>query len=83
MSLFLHPSSLHPSFFFGFCGGWHAASVNEAEVDGSGDVFSFPTLPNEESLIGVSKPLPKQLWEAKKVQSLASRPKSCEVPGIK
>ncbi|XP_029933067.1 CREB-regulated transcription coactivator 3 isoform X2 [Myripristis murdjan] len=58
------------------------ASVNEAEVDGSADVFSFPTLPNEESLIGVSKPLPKQLWEAKKVQSLASRPKSCEVPGI-
>uniref|UniRef100_A0A668AK19 CREB regulated transcription coactivator 3 n=1 Tax=Myripristis murdjan TaxID=586833 RepID=A0A668AK19_9TELE len=31
-------------------------------------VFSFPTLPNEESLIGVSKPLPKQLWEAKKVR---------------
>uniref|UniRef100_A0A3B4ZZP9 CREB-regulated transcription coactivator 3-like n=1 Tax=Stegastes partitus TaxID=144197 RepID=A0A3B4ZZP9_9TELE len=56
-------------------------SVNEAEVDGSGD-FSFPALPNEENLIGVSKPLPKQLWEAKKVQSLASRPKSCEVPGI-
>ncbi|TKS69479.1 CREB-regulated transcription coactivator 3 [Collichthys lucidus] len=48
----------------------------------TGEVFSFPSLPNEESLIGVSKPLPKQLWEAKKVQSLASRPKSCEVPGI-
>eukprot|EP00063_Salmo_salar_P008212 XP_013983047.1 PREDICTED: CREB-regulated transcription coactivator 3-like isoform X1 [Salmo salar] len=32
--------------------------------------------------MGVSKPLPKQLWEAKKVQSLSSRPKSCEVPGI-
>lgn len=58
------------------------ASVNEAEVDSSGDVFSFPTIPNEENLIGVSKPLPKQLWEAKKVQTLASRPKSCEVPGI-
>ncbi|XP_031611993.1 CREB-regulated transcription coactivator 3 isoform X2 [Oreochromis aureus] len=58
------------------------ASVNEAEVDGSGDVFSFPTIPNEENLMGVSKPLPKQLWQAKKVQSLASRPKSCEVPGI-
>ncbi|MED6258132.1 hypothetical protein ATANTOWER_003296 [Ataeniobius toweri] len=58
------------------------ASVNEADVDGSGDVFSFPALPNEENLMGVSKPLPKQLWEAKKVQSLASRPKSCEVPGI-
>uniref|UniRef100_A0A3Q2YPZ7 CREB regulated transcription coactivator 3 n=1 Tax=Hippocampus comes TaxID=109280 RepID=A0A3Q2YPZ7_HIPCM len=41
-------------------------SVNEAEVDGSGD-FSFPALPNEEGLIGVSKPLPKQLWEAKKI----------------
>ncbi|XP_037550616.1 CREB-regulated transcription coactivator 3 [Nematolebias whitei] len=58
------------------------ASVNEADVDNSGDVFSFPALPNEDNLIGVSKPLPKQLWEAKKVQSLASRPKSCEVPGI-
>ncbi|KAK1158163.1 CREB-regulated transcription coactivator 3-like isoform X5 [Acipenser oxyrinchus oxyrinchus] len=57
-------------------------SVNEAEIDGMGDVFSFPALPNEESLMGVSKPLPKQLWEAKKVQSLSSRPKSCEVPGI-
>ncbi|KAK0155492.1 CREB-regulated transcription coactivator 3 [Merluccius polli] len=45
------------------------------------NVFSFPALSNEESLLGVSKPLPKQLWEAK-VQSLASRPKSCEVPGI-
>uniref|UniRef100_UPI0037E91D0B CREB-regulated transcription coactivator 3 isoform X2 n=1 Tax=Semicossyphus pulcher TaxID=241346 RepID=UPI0037E91D0B len=58
------------------------ASVNEAEVDGSGNIFSFPPLSNEESLIGVTKPLPKQLWEAKKVQSMASRPKSCEVPGI-
>ncbi|XP_017290512.1 CREB-regulated transcription coactivator 3 isoform X3 [Kryptolebias marmoratus] len=58
------------------------ASVNEADVDGCGDVFSFPALPNEENLIGVNKPLPRQIWEAKKVQSLASRPKSCEVPGI-
>lgn len=58
------------------------ASVNEADVDGIGDVFSFPAPLNEESLMGVGKPLPKQLWEAKKVQSLASRPKSCEVPGI-
>lgn len=32
-------------------------------------VFSFPSLVNEESLIGVSKPLPKQLWEAKKVRA--------------
>ncbi|KAM6949762.1 CREB-regulated transcription coactivator 3 isoform 2-T2 [Lycodopsis pacificus] len=60
--------------------GWNAASVNESEVDGSGDVFSFPALTSEDNLLGVGKPLPKQLWEAKK--SLASRPKSCEVPGI-
>ncbi|XP_041642591.1 CREB-regulated transcription coactivator 3 isoform X2 [Cheilinus undulatus] len=58
------------------------ASVNDAEVDGAGNIFSFPPLSNDESLMGVCKPLPKQLWEAKKVQSLASRPKSCEVPGI-
>lgn len=30
-------------------------------------VFSFPAVPNEESLIGVTKPMPRQLWEAKKV----------------
>lgn len=58
------------------------ASVNEAEVDGSGDVFSFPSLSREEGLMGLNKPLPKQLWETRKVQSLSSRPKSCEVPGI-
>ncbi|XP_073692043.1 CREB-regulated transcription coactivator 3 isoform X2 [Garra rufa] len=58
------------------------ASMNEAEVDNTGDVFSFPAVHNEENLLGVNKPLPKQLWEAKKVQSLSSRPKSCEVPGI-
>uniref|UniRef100_A0A1A7WW42 CREB regulated transcription coactivator 3 n=1 Tax=Iconisemion striatum TaxID=60296 RepID=A0A1A7WW42_9TELE len=58
------------------------ASVNEADIDGTGDVFSFPALPNEENLIGVSKPLPKQLREAQRVQSLALRPNSHEVPGI-
>lgn len=31
-------------------------------------VFSFPTLPTEDTLIGLNKPLPKQLWEAKKVR---------------
>ncbi|XP_062404465.1 CREB-regulated transcription coactivator 3 isoform X3 [Sardina pilchardus] len=58
------------------------ASVNEAEIDGSGDVFSFPAMAKDDGLMGVNKPMPKQLWEAKKVQSLSSRPKSCEVPGI-
>ncbi|KAM7424658.1 hypothetical protein PAMA_000828 [Pampus argenteus] len=86
----LHTSAMNPNpqdpfgmnQQMGRCPPQRNASVNEAEADGSGDVFSFPSLPNEESLIGVSKPLPKQLWEAKKVQSLTSRPKSCEVPGI-
>ncbi|XP_066557661.1 CREB-regulated transcription coactivator 3 isoform X2 [Amia ocellicauda] len=87
----LHTSALNPNPQDAFMGmnqqmgrgpPQRNASVNEAEVDGSGDVFSFPALPNEEGLMGVSKPLPKQLWEAKKVQSLSSRPKSCEVPGI-
>ncbi|XP_052009604.1 CREB-regulated transcription coactivator 3-like isoform X2 [Xyrauchen texanus] len=58
------------------------ASMNEAEVENTGDVFSFPGVTNEENMLGVNKPLPRQLWEAKKVQSLSSRPKSCEVPGI-
>ncbi|XP_076002984.1 CREB-regulated transcription coactivator 3 isoform X2 [Genypterus blacodes] len=86
----LHTSVMNPNPQDPFCMNQqmsrvppeHNASLNEAELDGSGDVFSFPPLSNEESLMGVSKPLPKQLWEAKKVQSLASRPKSCEVPGI-
>ncbi|XP_037609128.1 CREB-regulated transcription coactivator 3 isoform X3 [Sebastes umbrosus] len=86
----LHTSAMNPNpqdpfgmnQQMGRCPPQRNASVNETEVDGSGNVFSFPSLTNEENLIGVSKPLPKQLWEAKKVQSLASRPKSCEVPGI-
>ncbi|XP_017567104.1 CREB-regulated transcription coactivator 3 isoform X1 [Pygocentrus nattereri] len=86
----LHTSAMNPNPQDPFCMNQQMgrgppqrnASMNEAEVDGTGDVFSFPAIPNEESLIGVSKPLPKQLWEAKKVQSLSSRPKSCEVPGI-
>ncbi|XP_017314047.1 CREB-regulated transcription coactivator 3 isoform X2 [Ictalurus punctatus] len=86
----LHTSAMNPNPQDPFSGNQQTgrgppqrnASMNEAEVDGTGDVFSFPAVPNEESLIGVSKPLPRQLWEAKKVQSLSSRPKSCEVPGI-
>ncbi|XP_060767630.1 CREB-regulated transcription coactivator 3 isoform X2 [Neoarius graeffei] len=86
----LHTSAMNPNPQDPFSGNQQMgrgppqrnASMNEAEVDGTGDVFSFPAVPNEESLIGVSKPLPRQLWEAKKVQSLSSRPKSCEVPGI-
>ncbi|KAM4748583.1 CREB-regulated transcription coactivator 3 [Rhinophrynus dorsalis] len=58
-------------------------SLQDGEIDGFGEVFSFPSALAEENLMNVTKPLPKQIWEAKKVQSLTSRPRSCEVPGIK
>ncbi|XP_053573716.1 CREB-regulated transcription coactivator 3 isoform X2 [Bombina bombina] len=58
-------------------------SLQDGEADGFSEVFSFQNSLHEESMLNVNKPLPKQLWEAKKVQSLTSRPRSCEVPGIK
>ncbi|XP_075063988.1 CREB-regulated transcription coactivator 3 isoform X2 [Mixophyes fleayi] len=74
-----------------FCGGNQPArgprppqrntSLQDRELDNLGEVFSFPSALTEENLLPVSKPLPKQLWEAKK--SMTSRPRSCEVPGIK
>ncbi|XP_040198477.1 CREB-regulated transcription coactivator 3 isoform X2 [Rana temporaria] len=57
-------------------------SLQDGEIDNY-EVFSFPSALAEENLLNVSKPLPKQLWEAQKVQSMTSRPRSCEVPGIK
>ncbi|XP_056428096.1 CREB-regulated transcription coactivator 3 isoform X2 [Hyla sarda] len=58
-------------------------SLHDGEIDNYIEVFSFPNSLTEENMMNVSKPLPKQLWEAKKVQSMTSRPRSCEVPGIK
>ncbi|KAG9489245.1 hypothetical protein GDO78_005308 [Eleutherodactylus coqui] len=58
-------------------------SLHDGEADNFVEVFSFPNALTEENMLNVSKPLPKQLWEAKKVQSMTSRPRSCEVPGIK
>ncbi|KAM3925555.1 CREB-regulated transcription coactivator 3 isoform 2-T2 [Leptodactylus fuscus] len=58
-------------------------SLQDGEIDNFVEVFSFPNSLTEENMLNVSKPLPKQLWEAKKVQSMTSRPRSCEVPGIK
>ncbi|XP_077329551.1 CREB-regulated transcription coactivator 3 isoform X3 [Lithobates pipiens] len=57
-------------------------NLQDGEMDNF-EVFSFPSALAEENLVNVSKPLPKQLWEAQKVQSMTSRPRSCEVPGIK
>ncbi|XP_041034425.1 CREB-regulated transcription coactivator 3 isoform X4 [Carcharodon carcharias] len=85
----LHTSALNPSPQDAFMGGnqlfpqQDRRPVNYCdEMDSLGEVFSFPVLTNEDSLLKLNKPLPKQLWEATKVQSLLSRPKSCEVPGI-
>ncbi|XP_075711365.1 CREB-regulated transcription coactivator 3 isoform X2 [Rhinoderma darwinii] len=58
-------------------------SLHEREMDNFGEVFSFPNALTEENMLNCSKPLPKQLWEVNKVQSMTSRPRSCEVPGIK
>lgn len=55
----------------GFCDG---------ENDGRGEA-AFPGLLKEENLLNVPKPLPKQLWETKEIQSLSGRPRSCDVGG--
>ncbi|XP_074210388.1 CREB-regulated transcription coactivator 3 isoform X3 [Camelus bactrianus] len=41
----------------------------------------FPGPLKEENLVNVPKPLPKQLWETKEIQSLSGRPRSCDVGG--
>ncbi|XP_018110863.1 CREB-regulated transcription coactivator 3 isoform X2 [Xenopus laevis] len=61
-------------------------SLQDGEIDNFGEalsVFSYPTAMMEENMLNVSKPLPKQIWEAQKIQCITSRPRSCEVPGIK
>ncbi|XP_044515079.1 CREB-regulated transcription coactivator 3 isoform X1 [Gracilinanus agilis] len=62
-----------PSQCMGFCDG---------ENDGFGEAIPFPGPVKEENLLNVLKPLPKQLWEAKKIQSLSARPRSCDVGGV-
>lgn len=61
-----------PAPYMGFCDG---------ENDGHGEVASFPGPLKEENLLNVPKPLPKQLWETKEIQSLSGRPRSCDVGG--
>ncbi|XP_032870922.1 CREB-regulated transcription coactivator 3-like isoform X2 [Amblyraja radiata] len=85
----LHTSALNPSAQDAFMGGGQTFSQQDRrhvnyydEMDSLGEVFSFPVPTAEDNLLKLNKPLPKQLWEAKKVQSLSLRPKSCEVPGI-
>ncbi|XP_066886050.1 CREB-regulated transcription coactivator 3 isoform X5 [Kogia breviceps] len=60
----------HGSTSLGFCDG---------ENDVHGEVVSFPSPLKEENLLNVPKPLPKQLWETKEIQSLSGRPRSCDV----
>ncbi|XP_039714172.1 CREB-regulated transcription coactivator 3 isoform X2 [Pteropus medius] len=64
--------SAWPAPYMGFCDG---------ENNGHGEVVSFPGLLKEENLLPVPKPLPKQLWETKEIQSLSGRPRSCDVAG--
>ncbi|XP_036133708.1 CREB-regulated transcription coactivator 3 isoform X1 [Molossus molossus] len=64
--------SAWPAAYMGFCDG---------ENDGHGEVVSFAGSLKEEHLLNVPKPLPKQLWETKEVQSLSGRPRSCDVGG--
>ncbi|XP_018421973.1 PREDICTED: CREB-regulated transcription coactivator 3 isoform X2 [Nanorana parkeri] len=61
----------------------HNTSLQDGEMNSFGEAFSYPSALAEENMLNISKPLPKQLWEAREVQSMASRPRSCEVPGIK
>ncbi|XP_024906152.1 CREB-regulated transcription coactivator 3 [Pteropus alecto] len=64
--------SAWPAPYMGFCDG---------ENNGHGEVVSFPGPLKEENLLPVPKPLPKQLWETKEIQSLSGRPRSCDVAG--
>ncbi|XP_059534085.1 CREB-regulated transcription coactivator 3 [Myotis daubentonii] len=64
--------SAWPAAYMGFCDG---------ENNGHGEVLSFPGSLKEENLLNIPKPLPKQLWEAKEIQSLSGRPRSCDVAG--
>ncbi|XP_067878704.1 CREB-regulated transcription coactivator 2-like isoform X2 [Heterodontus francisci] len=53
----------------------------DGELDSLGKLFSF-SIPMQDNLQGEDKLLLKALWDTRKVQSVTSRPKSCEVPGI-
>ncbi|XP_033258779.1 CREB-regulated transcription coactivator 3 isoform X3 [Orcinus orca] len=64
--------SAWPASYMGFCDG---------ENDVHGEVVSFPSPLKEENLLNIPKPLPKQLWETKEIQSLSGRPRSCDVRG--
>uniref|UniRef100_A0A8D1BUJ3 CREB regulated transcription coactivator 3 n=1 Tax=Sus scrofa TaxID=9823 RepID=A0A8D1BUJ3_PIG len=55
--------SAWPASYMGFCDG-------ENDVHGEG--VSFPSPLKEENLLNVPKPLPKQLWETKEVESNTS-----------
>ncbi|XP_041035683.1 CREB-regulated transcription coactivator 2-like isoform X9 [Carcharodon carcharias] len=58
-----------------------SAALVDGELAGLGKGFPF-SVPPQDNLQDDDKPLPKALWDTRKVQSVTSRPKSCEVPGI-
>ncbi|XP_077454622.1 CREB-regulated transcription coactivator 2 [Stigmatopora argus] len=71
----LHTSVMNPPPGDPFAAGSHA-------LGGRHNVFPFPVPPIEENVMEDGKLLPKA-WDAKKFAMMSSRPKSCEVPGLK
>ncbi|XP_067832111.1 CREB-regulated transcription coactivator 2-like [Heptranchias perlo] len=84
----LHTSVNNPNAASPFAGPGQAmlsqtkrSGLVDGELDSLGKAFSF-SHPPLDNLHDEDKPLPKALWDTRKVQSVTSRPKSCEVPGI-
>ncbi|XP_077577468.1 CREB-regulated transcription coactivator 2-like isoform X2 [Stigmatopora nigra] len=72
----LHTSVMNPPPGDPFAAGNHA-------LGGRHNVFPYPVPPIEENVMEDAKLLPGKAWDAKKFAMMSSRPKSCEVPGLK
>ncbi|XP_060676523.1 CREB-regulated transcription coactivator 2-like isoform X2 [Hemiscyllium ocellatum] len=57
------------------------SGLMDGELDSLGKGFPFSVTPHD-NLPDEDTLLPKGLWDTRKVQSVTSRPRSCEVPGI-
>ncbi|XP_078288054.1 CREB-regulated transcription coactivator 2-like [Rhinoraja longicauda] len=85
----LHTSVTHPSAAAPFpsagptpLGQSKKSGLMDGDLDSLGKAFSYSVLPMD-NLHDEDKSLSKVLWDTQKVQSGVSRPKSCEVPGIR
>ncbi|XP_059499033.1 CREB-regulated transcription coactivator 2-like isoform X2 [Stegostoma tigrinum] len=57
------------------------SGLMDGELDSFGKGFPF-SVPPHDNIHDEDTLLPKALWDTRKVQSVTSRPRSCEVPGI-